>query len=278
MPVSRRQLVAAGLAVPFVSAASLLFAERKAGRPAGGRGGYHSSLVNGLTPKRVDWAGYSWSADMGSAWNPGMDHSFQYSDNAARFEIDATPLDRGENDPPRKRRSELHCTKTLLPNGVPLWGAMSFNHHGWSDPGGMAQLEGGAHGQVHMHKFGGSPAVAFRRHGDGRFLVTTRGELDQKNNKRWIGQLPFNQVHDLVYRLLLDPSNGQLDVWLNGLRIVSLRAASIGSSVGGCYWCIGCYYGGGVTCPVVAEFANHEFPSQRDLARRITAAPAWPVA
>ena len=278
MPVSRRQLVAAGLAVPFVSAASLLFAERKPSRQAGGRGGYHSSLVNGFTPKRVDWAGYSWSADMGSTWNAGMDHSFQYSDKAARFEIDATPLDRAENDPPHKRRSEIHCTKTLLPNGVPLWGAMSFNHHGWSDPAGMAQLEGGAHGQVHMHKFGGSPALAFRRHGDGRFLVTTRGELDQKNNKRWIGQVPFNQVHDLVYRLLLDPSNGQLDVWLDGSRIVSLRGASIGSSVGGCYWCIGCYYGDGVTCPVVAEFANHEFPSQRGLSRRITAAPAWPAA
>jgi hypothetical protein len=157
---------------------------------------------------------------------------------------------------------------------------MSFIHRSWSDPAGMARQWGGVHGQVHIHKFGGSPALAFRRKGDGRFVVTTRGEADQDRHGivRWTGKVPFDEIHDLVYRLVLDPANGELDVWLDGARIIALRGVSIGSSLGGCYWCIGNYYAGGVTCPIVAEYANHDFPSPMDLSRRIATPPRWPTA
>ena len=276
MPVSRRELCIAGVAIPVLSAATLVLG--RSPREPAARGAYRSSLVKGRTPNKIDWNGRSWSADMGSTWNEGMDHSFQLTENKARFEIEPSPRDRGENDDAHKRRSELHCTKQLLPNGVPLWGAMSFNHHGWSDRAGMAQVQGGVHGQVHMHKFRGSPALAFRRKGDGRFLVTTRGENDLDGNKRWTGQVPFDRVHDLVYRLVLHPTHGALDVWLDGASIVSVKDVSIGSSLGGCYWCIGCYYGGGVTCPVVAEFANHVFPDLSPLLARVKSPPQWPVA
>ena len=278
MPVRRRELIVAGLAVPVLGAATLVLGRS----PRGGHGSgpnYHSSLVKGLTPDKVEWDGRKWSADMGSTWNQGMDHSFQFTDDKARFEIQPNPRDRGENDDPHKRRSELHATKDLLPNGVPLWGAMSFNHHSWSDRAGMAQqAQGGVHGQVHMHKFRGSPALAFRRRGDGSFLITTRGENDGDGSKRWTGQVAFDRIHDLVYRLLLHPTDGALDVWLDGAQIVSLKNVSIGSSLGGCYWCIGCYYGGGVTCPVVAEFANHVFFDPQPLSSRIGSPPAWPAA
>lgn len=215
---------------------------------------------------------------MGSTWNPGMDHSFRPGEDMARFEIRPTVQDRAAGDPPDKRRSELHCTRNRLPNGVPLWGAISFNHHRWSDPAGMARGRGGVHGQVHMGKFGGSPALAFRRARDGRFLVTTRGEFGRRNQRRWIGSVSFDEPHDLVYRLLLHPMQGELEVWLDGRNVVSIRGASIGSRVGGSYWCVGCYYSGGISCPVVAEFANHEFPLSRDLSARISRPPAWPIA
>jgi hypothetical protein len=277
VPLSRRDLCLAGLAVPLASASSLLFVSRADERKVPSV--YHSSLVNGLTPKRVKWDGREWSADMGSTWTAGMEHCFQVAATSARFEIRTDENDRGENDDPRKRRSELHCTKNLLPNGTPLWGAMSFNHHGWADAAAMAKgHRGGVHGQVHMHKFGGSPAVAFRRSADGRFRVTTRGEFDPDGSERWAGPLSFDQVHDLVYRLLLHPTAGELGVWLDGANIVDVKGVSIGSSLGGCYWCVGCYYGGGVACPVAAEFANHVFFDTRDLSRRISSAPAWPFA
>jgi hypothetical protein len=142
----------------------------------------------------------------------------------------------------------------------------------------MARGWGGVHGQIHMGKFGGSPAVAFRRTRDGRMLITTRGEFDDENRKRWMGPVSFGERHDLVYRVLLHPTDGELDVWLDGRQVVGVRQASIGSQVGGSYWCLGCYYSGGITCPVVAEFANHIFPSPGALETRIAAPPAWPVA
>lgn len=263
--------------MPIASAATFLLA-RRSGEGSQASAAYRSSLVDGYTPKRIDWDGYRWSADMGSTWNFGMDHCFRRSIDTARFEIRPTPRDRAAKDEPDKRRSELHCTKNRLPNGTGLWGAMSFNHHGWSDPAGMAKGWGGVHGQIHMGKLGGSPALAFRRTRDGQFLVTTRGELDQGNQRRWIGPVSFDEPHDLVYRVLLHPEGGELDVWLDGRKLVSLVGASIGSHRGGSYWCIGCYYSGGISCPVVAEFANHAFPSPRDLSARIASRPAWPIA
>lgn len=276
MRLSRRDACIAGLGVPLVSLASILIARRGSDKP-GASSRYRSSLVGGYTPKRIDWDGYRWSADMGSTWNSGMDHSFRHGEDMARFEIQPTPRDRAAKDGPNKRRSELHCPRNRLPDGVALWGAMSFNHHSWSDPAGMAQGWGGVHGQIHMGKFGGSPALAFRRTRDGRFLITTRGQFDDGNNKRWMAPVSFNEPHDLVYRVLLHPTEGELDVWLDGKKVLSVDQASIGSRQGGSYWCIGSYYSGGISCPVVAEFANHEFPSPRDLSGRITRPPAWPV-
>lgn len=276
MPLSRRDLCIAGLGVPIASMATYLVARRDAA-DARASAGYRTSLVDGYTPKRIDWDGYRWSADMGSTWNAGMDHCFRHADDMARFEIRPTPNDRAAGDGPHKRRSELHCTRERLPNGIALWGAMSFNHHRWSDPAGMAKGSGGVHGQIHMGKFGGSPAVAFRRMRDGRFLVTTRGESDPGNQRRWMAPISFDEPHDLVYRVLLDPENGELDVWLDGRKRVSLAGISIGSHRGGSYWCIGCYYSGGISCPVVAEYAHHAFPTPRNLSARISDPPAWPT-
>jgi hypothetical protein len=199
----------------------------------------------------------------------------------ARFELHNTEFDRASGDPAEKRRSELHFPKRpRLPNDTPLWGAMSFIHHGWADPSGMEKLTtGGAHGQIHIgSKAGGSPAVAFRRHRDGDFLVTTRGEQEQGNIKRFKAPLAFDQPHDLVYRVVLSPTNGSLAVWLNRQKVVELDGVPIGSHYAECYWNIGAYYAGGVTCPIVAEFANHVYPSPESLLKRTAASLPWPRA
>ncbi|MCW3796989.1 polysaccharide lyase [Sphingomonas sp. BN140010] len=238
---------------------------------------YHSTLVNGLTPREIIWNGRQWRCAMGSVWHPGMDHSLRLAAHRARFEIRPDEGDRGPGDPPTKRRSEIRCPqRPRLPNDTPLWGAMSFVHHPWDDPAGMARQWGGVHGQVHIgSEFGGSPALAFRRTGRGSFAITTRGEQDADGTRRFEGPLSFGVVHSLVYRVVLSPTDGALQVWLNGDNLLDLRRVSIGSSDAGCYWSIGCYYAGGVTCPIVAEIGDHFYPSPVDLSSRVRFKPAW---
>ena len=238
---------------------------------------YHSTLVNGLTPGRIIWDGRKWRCAMGSTWNRGMDHCLRLTPKRARFEIRDSPQDRGPADNPAKRRSEIRFPNSpRLPNGVPLWGATSFLHHQRADPEGMAKRWGGVHGQLHIGStFGGSPAVAFRRTRRGEFAITTRGENDEEGTLRYHGPLSFDQVHYLVYRVVLHPKNGALTVWLNGQMVLDVRGASIGSSHAECYWSFGCYYSGGITCPIIAEFGDLIYPGPTSLSDRIRFRPNW---
>ena len=238
---------------------------------------YRSTLVDGLTPGHIDWNGRKWRCAMGSTWNKGMDHSLRLAPGRARFEIREGKENRGPADDAKKRRSEIRFPKSpRLPNDVPLWGAMSFVHHQWDDPAGMAGNWGGVHGQLHIgSKFGGSPAVAFRRTRRGAFAITTRGERDPEGSRRYERPLPFDAVHSLVYRVVLSPTNGALRVWLNGDSVLDLRGVSIGSEDAGCYWSIGCYYSGGISCPIVAEYGDHIYPGLVDLSGRIRFRPDW---
>ena len=238
---------------------------------------YQSTLVDGFTPGHVYWAGRKWRCAMGSTWNPDMDYAFRLSSERARFEIREAPLNRGVRDKINKRRSEIrHPNSPRLPNGVPLWGAMSFAHHQWDDPAGMAANRGGVHGQLHMGSaFGGSPALAFRRTRKGAFAITTRGERDPDGTLRYEGPLSFDAVHNLVYRMVLGPNSGTLQVWLNGDSIVQVKDISIGSEAAQCYWGIGCYYTGTITCPIIAEYGDHVYPSPTDLQNRIGFRPMW---
>lgn len=284
MELSRRQLTFAGLAVTAVPVGGLLKAAAggSSGRDAGPANYalYDSTLADGLTPEFIEWAGRKWSCAMGSTWHKGMDYSLRLREGMARFELRDTVFDRPAGDPERKRRAELHYPRRpRLPNDVPLWGAMSFIHHGWADPLGMAKTTGGAHGQIHMGStVGGSPPVAFRRHGDGSFLVTTRGESERGNTIRYKAPLAFDRPHDLVYRVVLNPTGGSLVVWLNRQKIVDLERTPIGSSAAESYFNFGSYYSGGVTCPIVAEFANLVYPAPDSLLKRATARPPWPLA
>lgn len=239
---------------------------------------YGSTLVNGYTPKYPTWLGQTWAADMGSTWNPNMDHCWRSGFAKSRFELHNTTADRSSADPSTKRRTELHDKKHLLANGVEYWGAYSFIDHSWSDPAGMnTKTTGGAHFQMHMPA-GGSPAFAFRRYKDGTFQITTCGDNDPVNNhKRYSQVLSFDAVHDIVYRCVIHPTAGQLDVWLDGKQVLSLRNQSIGTSSSGCYPCHGLYYGGGVTCTIVSERGNIAAPTTVNLSARIANAPAWPL-
>lgn len=275
---SRRDILmgamAAGVALPMGSLSTSAFAQTVGGT-------YNSTLVNGKTPYYpFAWSDKTnWKVGSGSTWNTGMDHSFRVNTarNKLRVEIRNTEKDKADGDKSGCRRSEIKGSVNLLGNSIEYWGAFSFIHHPWADPVGMAKLYGGVHGQLHMGDFGGSPAVAFRRHKDGDFLVTTRGQYNTSNTKRYKAPLAWGKAHDIVYRVKFHPTAGELDVWLNGVKIVSLRNQSIGSSKAGYHWQMGVYYSGGITCPVVAEYANQVYPRPGSLSSRITSRPAWPA-
>jgi hypothetical protein len=272
MIISRRQCLsgsAALIASPALGQFRLL-------RPLGSAAGYQSTLVNGYTPQFPTWQGLMWSADMGSTWNKNMNYCWQATTQRSRFEVHNSPYDRAQDDDVYKRRSELHANKNPVPNNTSLWGAFSFIDQPWSDPLGMSKTTGGSLVQMHGPD-GGSPPIAFRRWGTGHFVVTTVGDLDSNNHKRYDAPLSFNTMHDLVYRCVLSPNAGQLDVWLDGKQIVSLKNQSIGFSKSGCYICMGPYFPSGVTCPVVVEYGNWARPGTASLSSRISHRPVWPT-
>lgn len=241
---------------------------------------YASTLVDGLTPPQIDWAGRPWRVNMGSSWNPGMDHCLQVAGGKARFELRNTLLDKSkaDNDASAMRRAELsgslYGDPVRLPNGVPLWGGFTTKHHAWADPVGMRALSGGVYGQIHMgSKFGGSPALAFRRDDDGTLKITTRGENNTSGTTQFQGPLSFDKAHDIVFCVTLHETAGGLQVWIDGAPVIDVSGKSIGHSNAEHYWNLGLYFSGGITCPVVAEYANHVYPAPGSLIMRIARMP-----
>lgn len=244
---------------------------------------YYPTVNPTLTPAKMSFAGRRWRTNMGASWITDMPHSLRMTSTGSRvrFEIRNTTNDRSINDSSDKRRAELSGSllgdSTRLPNGQSLWGAFSTIHAPWADPAGMSKLTGGVYGQIHMGSFGGSPAVAFRRRQDGSFRITTRGEFNTAGTVRYQAPLTFGEVHDIVYNVVLHPTAGSLKVWVDGRLVVNVANVSIGSTQGGSYWAFGAYFAGGVTSPVVAEYANHVYPSTTSLSGRVTSRPAWPT-
>lgn len=244
--------------------------------------GYNSTLVNGYTPASLKFAGRPWRINAGATWTANLDYSVRMNSTASkvRVELHNTETDKTKSDSTGVRRGEfsgsLYGDPTRLPNKVSLWGGMSFNHQAWSDPVGMATKSGGVYGQIHIGStFGGSPAVGFRRSKTGKFRITTRGELSTASTIRYEAPLSFDQVHDLVYNVVLDPVNGSLKVWLDGVKVVDVANVSIGSHYAESYFNAGAYFSGGITSPVVAEYGNMVYPAQTSLLSRVTSRPAW---
>jgi hypothetical protein len=247
--------------------------------------GYYPTLSPTYTPAEISWANRKWRVNAGATWTTNMGRSVRLSQSGARirFQINDTTYDHAANEETTKRRAEIsgsiYGDSTRLPNGQSLWGAFSTRHAAWADPAGMKLLKGGVYGQIHMgNTFGGSPAVAFRRKADGKFRITTRGEFDpvSTGTVRYEGLLSFDQVHDIVYNTVLHPTAGSLKVWIDGVQVVNVSNVSIGHSSAESYWAFGAYFAGGVTSPVIAEYANHVYPAGTNLSTRISSRPAWP--
>lgn len=241
-------------------------------------------LVAGPLPAaEAAWGGRSWRVNAGSSWTERADHAIRTNPEGTtiRFELRDAESDRSIHDDAKVRRAELsgslYGDPARLPNGVPLWGELAFRHHGWSDRAGMAERTGGVFGQIHIgSRFGGSPALAFRRTREGQLRITTRGQFDPDGSIRFEGPLSFDEWHRLAYRVVLDPVEGALAVWLDDRQIVDISQVSIGHANAESYWNFGLYFSGGVSGRVVADYAQHTYPSPAPLEERAHASGCAP--
>ena len=237
-------------------------------------GTYQTSLVNGRTLDPFLWQGRQWRAYVRSD-DVSLDYPLRYTRNKVRFELRPEDFS-GTAATSRSELGGSYSAYPRLPNNVPLWGAMSFNHH-------CGNTTSGVHGQIHMGSTaGGSPALAFRRSSDGPnvFKVTTNSQSGSGTTgsvTRASLNVSCGAVHDLVYRVVLNPTAGSLTVWIDRAKVVDLPRIPIGHSNAEHYWNFGAYYSGGIKSTVVAEYANHVYPSTADLSARTVSGVAWPA-
>ena len=150
-------------------------------------------------------------------------------------------------------------------NNGSYWHAFSFTEH-WGCPSCMNGQEVTI---MQMHwPSGASPAFAFRAvglNGGAGFRITTRGD-NESNTTRYTGPLSLDAVHNVVYHFVLNGSNGQLKVWLDGKPILDLKGVPVGSSIEDGYTFRLGTYGQLTGNRVVAEYGNiAPFPSSSDL-------------
>lgn len=240
--------------------------------------GYSSPPLqsNGIAVKQFSWNGHRWNNDSGQAWNEQVPYAIAISnDGRVRFELRDTPNDRGQVDPPHKRRAEISSKDAKFQNHVTYWMAYSFKTH-WSCV--ACQVNTGAgHESMQVHwPSGASPALAFRivpyDSGAG-FRVTTRGE-GQGNIPRYSGPISLDRCHDVVFRFQLG-ARGFEEVWLDGKQVSNVHDVPVGTdNEDGYPMRFGPYSGELGGNLVVSEYSNlAPFPSTADLRARITSPP-----
>lgn len=230
----------------------------------------------GIAVKRFSWNGHEWNNDSGQAWNTQVPYALAISNGRIRFELRDTPGDRGQVDPPHKRRAEISSLGDKFRNHVAYWMAYSFKTH-WSCV--QCQVStGDGHESMQVHwPSGASPALAFRivPYGNAAgFRVTTRGD-GQANVPRYTGPIALDQCHDVVFHFQLG-ANGFEEVWLDGRQVSNLHDIPVGTEYEDGYAMrFGPYSGQLNGNTVISEYWNiAPFPSTADLTGRITRPPA----
>ena len=240
--------------------------------------GYSSPPLrsDGVAVKGFSWNGHDWNNDSGQAWNAQVPYAIGVTSDRIRFELRDTTNDRGQVDPPHKRRAEISSKGEKFRNHVDYWMAYSFKTHWSCVPCQVGTGAGHESMQIHWPS-GASPALAFRivpYMGAAGFRVTTRGE-GQKNIDRYTGPFALDRCHDVVFHFQLG-AQGFAEVWLDGRQVANLRGIPVGTdNEDGYAMRFGPYSGELGGNVVVSEYSNiGTFPSSVDLTSRIKRPPS----
>lgn len=214
-----------------------------------------------------------------------VEHAIRVGPNYARFEVHAGE-NRGSIDGDLERAEIARVGQ--FPRGTELWGAFDLKVTGdvsqtW--PGGGPNVS-----QLFANPEPGEsnkpPPLAFKVTQAGALEVHTRGDQTVTTvvTPRLVVRSSIPNANDgrvirVVYRVIMNPFDGELDVWINGVRVVRTRGASIGyndtTDESMLQFKIG-QYRSHTDEVIVTEFANVEFGTKNLLAR-ISTPPAWPV-
>lgn len=239
---------------------------------------YYSTLaepINRLSSGAgaFDFNGRSWAVDGSPVNADGLDHCLRLSGRRERIRFEHRQTD--PND-----RTELDSQLTL-PHSTTLWGAMTVIAESFVKPDSIAAGSGVVFYQTHAGAGGGSPSFALRRKQNGNLHITRSTPAGDQNVSLYDQPLSFDEPHDFVWRQVINATNGSIEVWLDGVKIVDVSGVPVGATDNTGYAKFGAYAAGGIgTDPdakVAFQFANVECTrSGIDLASRISAAPTWP--
>lgn len=247
---------------------------------------YNTVLNHGaFSPPVVVFCGVGCAPSGGSRANPGLPYALMFSPRGDKLRTEIRNLDtnRRPEDGERVRRSEITPVRRPIPNDAVVWDALQIKPAPFSRPASMLKAEGGVIWQV-KETGHGSPILAVRRTSDDRLRITTRNQNDPGNGKtRYLEPWSVGVAHDFVRRFKLSPTHGELDVWLDGKHIISLKGISMGySDVGATAFSkLGCYFPRGLgpdpASTSVCEFSHYVPPQCKSLFYRVNEPPLWPM-
>lgn len=199
-----------------------------------------------------------------------------------RFEVRNSTQDRGLADSETVRRSELAFSRVRSGKNTVLWDAFGVLPEAYADPASMMESSGGLFSQMKTDG-PGSPVLGMRRTRGDKLQITTRA-IDEPGLGETLfeGEWKLGVPHYFVRRMVFGSGTGQLDVWMDGRKIVSARNIRMGSSnpANAPYPKLGAYYSRGLgssPCSrVVNEFANYREPTTTNLSHLIKNPPPWP--
>lgn len=221
-----------------------------------------------------------------TAQSADVDHAIRVGPDYARFEVRS-----GENRGPvdgSLERAEL-AKVGLYPRSTPLWGAMDVKITGdvsktWTGGGpNISQLYAGTEpGEKNK-----TPPLAFKVTPLGALEVQTRGDVSATTKvspptvvRASVPNANSGRIIRIVYRVLMDPVAGELDVWIDGKRLVTDRNVSIGYNDSTEDSKLQFKYGqyrSHTDATIVTEFANVDFGTT-SLMDRVRSIEPWPSA
>lgn len=212
---------------------------------------------------------------------PGKPYSMALGADYSRHEL------RSGDVWPNDGRERCELNSTGHPLDTVLWFAFSFKQTGtlpytWTILNQMQQRPETLPGRTETI---GKPPSYEMRFEEGQFLIGTRGDPAAITTvqptpvyhyaETWNGT---GQVFDMVARIKLHWTTGELQVWRNGVELCNETGLCFGyndiQGVSKPSWKFGMYRDAD-EATAVAEFANIQPPTTTSQLSRVTAPPAW---